>query len=209
MALRWECADAAPPFLENEIAGLIARDPAVRRELVETFTGRREIGVLRNEMRLTRRQIRDLAALTGICRRPSAWLMRETMAANLRWIFACRSVAFSLERVREMIAANAMTAWKNFPSFEERIEEIPPVFLHAMALARLQLLPHRVIVIESPLSGWSSAERSLVLDTLYVSCETEALKLIIAERRDDLPPFCDRMMAVERRDGALVFAETL
>lgn len=209
MALKWACGESAPFFEENEIAGLIAHDPEVRGDLVEIFAGHGDVEVFRDETRLTRWQMSDLAYLTGICRRPSAWLMRDSLAANLQWIFTCHSLPFSSALVKEIIAAIAMSGWKNAPTLEERIESISPAYVQALSLARLRLLPHRVIVIESPLAGWTTGERSLLLDTLYVSCEAEALKLIIAARRDDLPSFCDRMVIVERGADGLNFAEVV
>ncbi len=207
MALRWDCGESAPVFQEDEIAGLIAEDAGVRTQLIDIFTGSGKIDVDRNGVRLTALQIRDLAYLTGICRRPSAWLTRDSLATNLKWAFTCRSLPFSASRVRETLSAIGLESWRNSPELDERIEALEPAHVQALALARLRFVPYRVLVIDSPLTGWSSGERSLLLDALYVSCETSALKLIIAARRAELPPFCDRMATVVRDAHGLAFAE--
>jgi ABC-type transport system involved in cytochrome c biogenesis ATPase subunit len=201
------CCPHPPEFDESETVGIIARDTTARNELIETFLGRRTVDVNRDGARLDARAAGDLKYLTGVCGSPPAWLTRETVDENFRWIFRCRSLRYDRARVKDALASVSLADWHEPPRLAERVETLPALVIRVLALARLLFVPHRVFVLVSPLAGVADGELSLLLDTLQVVREAPGLKLIVAERRSELPPFCDRVFSAVRSASGLAFAE--
>lgn len=187
--------------------GIIVNDSSAREDLVETFLGRRAVDVNHDGRTLDRRSTRDLRYLTGAYSSPPAWLTRGTLDENFRWIFSCRSLRYDRARVREVLDSVSLADWIDPPQLEDRVESLRPLARRALALARLLFLPHRVLVLDSPLGGVAGGNLSLLLDTLQVLSESPNLKLIVAERRSELPPFCDRMFSAVRDASGFAFAE--
>jgi ABC-type multidrug transport system ATPase subunit len=207
MVLSWRCGARPQEFDAAETVGIIVSEAGAREDLVETFLGRRNVDLLLDGRPLDPRHAADLKYLTGVFSRPPAWLTRRTLDENFHWIFASRSLRYDRERVKQVLASVSLGEWHHPPNLADRVGTLPPLITRALALARLLFLPHRVLVLDSPLAGMAGGERSLLLDTLHVLGESPGLKLIVAERRNELPPFCDRIFSVARDADGFAFAE--
>lgn len=205
--MTWMLGPQPLEFDPSETVGILADDAGARKELLETYLGRRKVDVQVDGHPLDAKSVRNLSILTAGTGWSPSWLTRETLDENFKWIFTGRSLDYDRRRVRDALVAVAMPDWSQPPRLDERVESLRPIMSRTLALARLLFLPQRVLVFDSPLADAAGGELSLLLDTLYVVCESPGLKLIVAQRRNELPPFCDRIFSTVREADGFSFEE--